>query len=102
MTAINSVDVRGFMQAVSSLWSEEREKDIDLVLHRPGGSLDDTEHIVKYLRHWDSFVCRDNLLTLRCWLFSLPFLSGESLVSGKDVKRERSENEDKECLAGSE
>ena len=48
--AINLTDVRGFMQAVNSLDEDKKEKGVALILHTPGGSVDNAEAIVNYLR----------------------------------------------------
>lgn len=46
MLTINLGDIHGFMEAVSNI--EERE--LDLILHSPGGSAEAAESIVEYLR----------------------------------------------------
>lgn len=44
--SINIQDIQGFMGAMHSL----KSANLDLILHSPGGSLEATEQIVKYLR----------------------------------------------------
>jgi len=44
--SVGQVDVQGFMEAVSNV----KEKNLDLILHSPGGSAEAAESVMEYLR----------------------------------------------------
>lgn len=44
--SVGQVDVQGFMEAVSNV----KTKDLDLILHSPGGSAEAAESVMEYLR----------------------------------------------------
>lgn len=44
--SISQQDVEGFMEAFSGLIGDS----LDLILHSPGGSPEDAEHVVEYIR----------------------------------------------------
>jgi hypothetical protein len=45
--SLNLGDIQGFMEACSNV----NERELDLILHSPGGQAEATESVVKYLRH---------------------------------------------------